>query len=81
MNSHELFLVLADRDKTKAEKIMKSIPTVKSHFNLLLSLHSAFRPLDFSEKYTKEYGDFYKFKLKNKPSIIVVSIPRRSPEL
>ena len=54
---------------------MKTIPTAERSFNSLLNLYSAFRPVQFIEKYTRKYGDFYRLKVANNPPVIVVSNP------
>jgi cytochrome P450 family 110 len=60
---------------------MKTIPTANETFTPLSNLYSAFRPLDFIEAYTKKYGDFYRLKVSNNPSIIVVSNPQAVKEI
>ena len=60
---------------------MKTIPTAKGSFNPLINIYSAFRPLSFVEKYTKKYGDFYRFKLSSERPIIVVSNPQAIEEI
>ena len=59
----------------------KTIPTVKDSFTPWLNLYSAFRPLDFIESQIKKHGDFYQFKVPNKPPVIVVSNPQAVEEI
>ncbi len=60
---------------------MNNIPTAEGSFNLFLNLYSTFRPSEFVEKYTKKYGDFYKLKVPNNPSVIVIINPQAIEEI
>lgn len=60
---------------------MKTIPTANESFTPLLNLYSAFRPLNVVENYTKKYGDFYRLKVSNNNSVIVVSNPQAVKEI
>lgn len=60
---------------------MKTIPTANESFTPMLNLYSAFRPLNVLENYTKKYGDFYRLKVSNNYSVIVVSNPQAVKEI
>lgn len=60
---------------------MKSIPVAGNNSSLILNLHSILRPLDFMEKYNKQYGDFYRFIEKKNLSINITSNPQAIREI
>jgi cytochrome P450 family 110 len=60
---------------------MKTIPTANESFTALLNLYSAFRPLNVVENYTKKYGDFYRLRVSNNNSFIVLSNPQAVKEI
>lgn len=58
---------------------MKSIPTVESSPGLIRNLrilHSILRPLDFMDKRTHKYGDFYQVTFKNAPPTLMTCNPQ-----
>ena len=63
---------------------MKSIPTVESSSGLIRSLrifYSILRPLDFMDKRTQKYGDFYQVTFKNAPPTLMTSNPQAIEEI
>ena len=60
---------------------MKTITTAKESFHPLSSLYSAFRPLEFIEAYTQKYGDIYRVKVGQNPSVVTVSNPQAIEEI
>lgn len=63
---------------------MRSLPTVNSSSGLIRNLrifHSILRPLDFIEKRTKRYGDFYQIVFKNAPPTLMTSNPQAIEEI
>ena len=60
---------------------MKSVPLAGNASNLLVNLHSAFCPLEFAEKYTRKYGDFYRFVGKDNLSFNITSNPQAIQEI
>ena len=63
---------------------MKSLPTVNSSSGLIRTLrifHSILRPLDFIEKRTRKYGDFYQITFQNSPPTLMTSNPQAIAEI
>ncbi|WP_319420692.1 cytochrome P450 [Pleurocapsa sp. FMAR1] len=63
---------------------MKQIPTIKSTSGWLRSIrqiNAILRPLEFIEKRTQKYGDFYQVTFKNSPPTIMTSNPKAIEEI
>lgn len=58
---------------------MTTIPTVKAVSGLRLTLrriNAIFRPIDFIEQRTRQYGDFYQIKFKDSSTTVMTSNPQ-----
>ncbi len=64
--------------------LMKTIPTIQttnSWQRTIRLLYSILRPLDFIEKRTQKYGDFYQITFKNAPPTVMTSNPQAIQEI
>lgn len=63
---------------------MKAVPTVKSTSGIIRTiriLRAILAPLDFMEKRTQQYGDFYQVTFKNAPPTLMTSNPKAIEEI
>ncbi|MGL6344249.1 MAG: cytochrome P450, partial [Waterburya sp.] len=63
---------------------MRQIPTVKSTSSLIRTiriLRAILDPLNFIEKRTRQYGDFYQVTFKNAPPTLMTSNPKAIEEI
>ena len=73
-----------DISAIKAIAIMTPIPTVKSTSGLLRifrQLSAIVRPLEFMERRSQKYGDFYQVTFKNSPPTIMTCNPQAIEEI